>query len=79
MKPAPAIDFAHRLLHRLGWFVGEAGFGYRTVSLLAGRCHAGWAGDHRYGQFAGDGLVGMLPRWPGLSNGIANCLDGTGL
>jgi len=26
MKPAPAIDFAHRLLHRLGWSVGEAGF-----------------------------------------------------
>jgi hypothetical protein len=26
MKPAPAIDLAHRLLHRLGWSVGEAGF-----------------------------------------------------
>jgi hypothetical protein len=26
MKPAPAIDLAHRLLHRLGWSVGEDGF-----------------------------------------------------
>jgi hypothetical protein len=26
MKPAPAIDLAHRLLHRLGWSVGEARF-----------------------------------------------------
>jgi len=26
MQPAPAIDLAHRLLHRLGWSVGEAGF-----------------------------------------------------
>ena len=25
MKPA-AIDLTHRLLHRLGWSVGEAGF-----------------------------------------------------
>lgn len=26
MKPAPATDLAHRLLHRLGWSVGEARF-----------------------------------------------------
>jgi len=26
MKPALAIDLAHRLLHLLGWSVGEAGF-----------------------------------------------------
>jgi hypothetical protein len=26
MKPAAAIDLAHRLLHRLGWSVGEARF-----------------------------------------------------
>jgi hypothetical protein len=26
MKPVPAIDLAHRLLHLLGWSVGEAGF-----------------------------------------------------
>ena len=26
MKPSPAIDLAHRLLHRLGWSVGEAAF-----------------------------------------------------
>lgn len=26
MKAAPAIDLSHRLLHRLGWSVGEARF-----------------------------------------------------
>jgi hypothetical protein len=26
MKPAAAIDFAHGLMHRLGWSVGEALF-----------------------------------------------------
>jgi len=26
MKPAAAIDLAHRLLHRLGWSVGEVRF-----------------------------------------------------
>ena len=26
MKPALAIDLAHRLLHHLGWSVGEARF-----------------------------------------------------
>jgi hypothetical protein len=26
MSPANAIDLAHRLLHRLGWSVGEARF-----------------------------------------------------
>ena len=35
MKPAPAIDLAHRLLHLLGWSVGEAGF-----KLPDGSCYS---------------------------------------
>jgi hypothetical protein len=61
MKPAPAIDLAHRLLHLLGWSVGEAGFkqpdGSRYWMVDA---HERWASDHRHGRFAGDGVVGVL-------------------